>query len=795
MIELSIAKRKTGRTIQIALLVAALFAANAFIGFLLSQESERAVEDQIRGRMMDLVSSAAGLLDGDAIETITAPDFENPGYAQSMTILEAFQDNASVAFVYCMRKVGDGEYAYIIDPSDDPAEYGELAVHSNDIERAAAGVPSVNLDAYEDRWGRFYSAYCPVFDSQGEVAGIVGVDFEASWFEDRVVAIDHMIITGAVSSLLLALITLIVAMRMSRVEARHSEDLERAERYDPLTGIPNMGYFFELATNAYDEMIAKGEEPAMLYMDLIDMSAFNMRYGYAVGDELLKEFSKYLIRNFGDNHCSRFGQDHFAVYTYARDLDNRLDTFIESFRRTTGNANPPVHIGVYLSPKGKRIGVSAACDRAKVACESISMLLESQYCYFKAEMFDQVERRQYIIDNFEHALEAGWIKIAFQPIVRSSTGRVCDEESLARWVDPERGTISPGEFIPVLEGVKLAYKLDLHILELALAKMQRMADAGLHVVSTSINLSRSDFETCDIVEEVRSRVDASGLGRDKVNIEITETAIGDDFDFMHEQIERFHELGFQVWMDDFGSEYSSLDFLQSMDFDLLKLDMRFMKRFDSGNDKSKVILTELVKMALGLGIDTVAEGVETQEQAEFLRQVGCSKMQGYLFCKPKFEDEILERYATGTAIGFENPAEFSYYSALGKVNLYDLSTLARDDSGVREYFDALPSAVLECSATGFSILRCNDSYLRFMKDAFTDDRVGEEIPYAQIDPDNTNQFVQSLRMCSEEGGRYTIDEALGEGVVVHSFIRRIDVNPITKKSGLAIAILAINRTP
>ena len=221
-------------------------------------------------------------------------------------------------------------------------------------------------------------------------------------------------------------------------------------------------------------------------------------------------------------------------------------------------------------------------------------------------------------------------------------------------------------------------KLDLFVTEQVLEKMKKQGEAGLYVVSESVNLSRADFTSCDIVEEIRRRVDAAGLSRDKINIEVTESVIGSDFEFMKSQIERFRSLGFRVWMDDFGSGYSTLDVLQSIRFDLIKFDMRFMKEFNT-SEKSRIMLTELIRMAISLGVDTVCEGVETKEQADFLREIGCTMMQGYYFCRPIPFEKILERYQKVIQIGFENPEESGYYAAVGKINLYDLAILSNED--------------------------------------------------------------------------------------------------------------------
>jgi EAL domain-containing protein (putative c-di-GMP-specific phosphodiesterase class I) len=205
--------------------------------------------------------------------------------------------------------------------------------------------------------------------------------------------------------------------------------------------------------------------------------------------------------------------------------------------------------------------------------------------------------------------------------------------------------ISPGEFVPVLEMCKLIYKLDLYVLDQIIQKMKEQQEAGLPVIPHSLNLSRIDFDECDIIDEILKRVDRAGIPREKLNIEITESVVGSDFDFIKEQIERLQDLGFHVWMDDFGSGYSSLDVLQDIHFDLIKFDMRFMHRFGKGKE-NKIILTQLFKMATELGIDTVAEGVETREQVEFLKEVGCTRLQGFYYNRAIPAEEIKEKYET-----------------------------------------------------------------------------------------------------------------------------------------------------
>lgn len=786
------AKREIKNIVRIIVLVVILLAANAFLGYSLAKESEHALTEQIQARMLDVACSAAELLDGDSLETLKAEDAGTPAYEQAMSTLRAFQDNVNLSYIYCVREVGEKSFVFTVDPTvGDPADFGEPVEYTEALGSAAAGTPAVDSIAYEDRWGRFYSAYCPVFDSKGKVASIVAVDFAAAWYEEHTAHIDRLVITSCLASLILALIAVIVVARMSRAEAEHIEGMLKVNRYDSLTGLANMGYFFELATEARKEMLAKDEVPAMLYMGLVGMKLFNQKRGFSKGDDLLKAFADLLAKHFSHERCSRFGQDQFAVSTNAEGLDARINAFIEELPSINGGKSLPVRIGVYLEAPGDDIDVGTACDRAKAASMDGGIAYRSVCRYFSPEMMERVQRRQYFVDNLDRAISEGWIVVYYQPIVRASTGKVCDEEALARWVDPELGTFMPSEFVPVLEDAKLAHKLDLCVLGQMLEKMKRMADAGLHVVSASVNLSRNDFETCDIVEEVRKCVDEAGIERSKINVEITETAIGLDFDFMKEQVERFHDLGFHVWMDDFGSEYSSLDYLQNLPFDLLKLDMSFMQRFDSG-EKSKVIVTELVRMAMGLGIDTVAEGVETEEQVEFLRDVGCSKLQGFYFTEPHSPEEILKRYEDGTAIGFEDPAESEYYAALGSVNLYDLSSIARGhEEGLQNYFDMLPMAVAETMENEFAIMRCNKSYLEFMKRVVGNGGVAMRIPYTLAERTSESGFIRAIRECGKQGGRIAIDETMENGYTVHAFANRIAVNPVTGASAVAVAVLAV----
>ena len=571
--------------------------------------------------------------------------------------------------------------------------------------------------------------------------------------------------------------------------ALHEESLIQENHYDSLTGLPNMSYFLELVEAGRESMRKEGKTPAILFTDLNGMKLFNIKYGFSEGNKLLRGISAILGRCFGGQNCSRFGQDHFAVFTDTEGLEDRLAHVLAECGSVNEGKNLSIRIGVYPD-RTEGVDASIACDRAKLACDSLSTY-QSCFAWFDENMLAALEERQYIIDNLDRALAEKWIKVYYQPIIRAANGRVCDEEALSRWIDPVKGMLSPAAFIPVLEQADLVYKLDLYVVGQVLEKMKMQATAGLYVVPTSVNLSRSDFDACDIVEEIRRLVDASGISREKLTIEITESIVGSDFDYMKQQVLRFQALGFRVWMDDFGSGYSSLDTLQDIRFDVLKFDMRFMHRFGDG-EENRIILTELIRMAIGLGIDTVCEGVETAEQVEFLREVGCTRLQGFYYCRPIPAEEVMARYEKGIQIGFENPAESDYYATLGRINLYDTAVLAREDQdSLHNFFNTVPMAIIETTADEFIMTRCNNTYRDFMIRTFGLCVVGVSLPYENVTSTSGLGFLRAMRQCGIDGKRLIIDENMPDGSTVHAFLKRVAVNPVTGVSAVAVAVLAV----
>lgn len=278
--------------------------------------------------------------------------------------------------------------------------------------------------------------------------------------------------------------------------------------------------------------------------------------------------------------------------------------------------------------------------------------------------FDDIapdDLKQYVVTHFDKALQNHWIKLYLQPVVRILTGNLCAFEGLARWQDPTQGLLSPAVFIPVLESMGQIHRLDQYMIEEILRTMREWMDEGRPTVPVSFNLSRQDFTSMDVytcIETLRKKYD---VPRDLLRIEITESIVAQAGDRVMPVVELLRSSGYDVWMDDFGSGYSSLNILNQIDVDLLKLDMEFLHHF---TEKSRQIVIALINMAKRMHMHTLAEGVETPEQLDFLGEIGCDRAQGFLFSQPLPLEQVMHKMeAQGRKI--ESRRWRHYYDAAG----------------------------------------------------------------------------------------------------------------------------------
>ena len=851
---------------SVIVLSAVVVLVTGVIGFLLSSQSGDAMRTLIVERMLDISNTAAAMMDGDALANMTEEDIGSPEFEKGMQTLRTFYDNIELEFIYCIYDRGNGQYVFGLDPSDDPGTFNDPIVTTPALVAAFQGVSSVDQQAYEDAWGIFYSAYSPVFTSTGEVACVVAVDFDASWYNDRISKQLWTVLAAVLLTLAAGIcMTLMISgrlrkklwkvhqeagelgieveqlaqqirlgdsgdagddpdplpegksdfesirQRLQKTQNRLREYIRYARaqgRRDLMTGVSNRNAYLETVAQLNQQIGDGSASFAIGIFDINNLKQINDVCGHETGDGIIIQAADALTEVFGRERLFRIGGDEFLAVldgadeeTVSRSKALLQDAVLQKNRH-------PVHPDAELSvSKG-----FAVFDPQRDTDFLALFRRADQDMYSNKESFYRSEdvrrkladlstsaarnraRMQYIADHLDSAIAGGHIRAWIQPIIRLVNNRICTGEALARWNDPEKGMISPAEFIPALEEARLAYKLDLHMVDEVAEFLRRQAEEGLPPVPVSVNLSRTDFDACDMVEEITRRVDRAGVDPSLFRIEITESVIGSDFDFMKRQIERFGEKGFKVWMDDFGSGFSSLDVLHNLHFDTIKLDMRFMREFD-GSDRSRVILTELISMAMGLGINTIVEGVETEEQVMFLREIGAGKVQGYFFSPPVSQDALRGWHETGLRIGLENPGETEYYDSVSKINLQDPSMIAKEEDLQEDYgsyFRTLPMAVLETDDHDAVIIRANRSYREFLN-RYIGFRMeeGQQAVISLTDPEFRSPFVDAIARQRETGSWESIQETLPNGETVHAFIRRIALNPVTGKAALALIVLAV----
>lgn len=383
---------------------------------------------------------------------------------------------------------------------------------------------------------------------------------------------------------------------------------------------------------------------ALIWFNLDNFKMFNKRFGFKKGDELLRETARILSVIFSPaehpyNLAARFNDDCFVILTDWASAETKTGMIQEYLYTLHDDITLRLRAGIYFPSPYEDI--RSSCDRAKVACDSIRKNHSVSSCMFHDGMSKELTLQQHILDNLGNAIENGGIRILYQPIVRISTGKICETEALARWHDPVMGFIPPSEFIPTLEEYREIHKLDIFAMQQVCRDYQARNAKGLPLLPMSINLSRLDFELCDIIGEIERAAALAGIPRNMMHIEITESINDEDTTVLNLGIEKFRALGYEVWMDDFGSGYSSLNVLKDYNFDTIKFDMKFLSGFDiNKSEKAKYIISSNLSMARLMGMQALAEGVETAEQLDYLRSIGFDKAQGYYFGKPMKLDEI-----------------------------------------------------------------------------------------------------------------------------------------------------------
>ena len=420
----------------------------------------------------------------------------------------------------------------------------------------------------------------------------------------------------------------------------------RRANFDEITGVYNEAYFYESAKKVLE---ANPDTTFVMTCSSIEKPRFFKElFGKQKYDDYLIKTAETLKRGLVNFPNCRFGKigesDFYVMMPKELFVPDQLTDAIESVAKlfSTNNFDLNVKAGVY-EIKESSFNMHAICNKASMACDSIKGDYGKKILWFDEKTQGEFMKKEQYNAELSKAIEDGDIQIYLQPQV-DINGKLLGAEALARWIHKEDGCVSPAQFIPHFEENGRITEVDICIWRQACAKLKEWKDMGRDDLCISVNISPKDLYALDIYEFHVNLVNEYGIDAKNLKLEITESAIINDLKQHISLVERLQEAGFEVEMDDFGSAYSSFNMLKDICVDALKIDMKFLGETEN-EERSNEILKSIVELSKKLNMKTVAEGVETEQQLQFLRSVNCDIYQGYYFAKPMsiadFESEYL----------------------------------------------------------------------------------------------------------------------------------------------------------
>lgn len=426
-----------------------------------------------------------------------------------------------------------------------------------------------------------------------------------------------------------------LAARVAELEAEREMTLRLAQT-DSLTGLVNRGAFTSGLCERLEAARESGAQVGLFVIDLDRFKHLNDSLGHHAGDLLLAELGRRLREDAGpDDLIARLGGDEFALVTSDVDVAGRAERLLAAlgqqqliYGRTVA---PGGSVGVAVFPHDAQDAV----DLQRFADMSLYRAKSDggrRWSRFDAALREESERRRTLEDELRRAIPAGEIEPWFQPIIDSMTGRMVGVEVLARWRHPEKGLLAPGAFVPMAEELGLIRAIDEAVFEAACARTAPWVAEGL-IESVACNVSPRDLLDPAFSRKLIGRLSRTALPATALTVEITETFLLQDLALSRRHIERLAAKGVNVALDDFGTGYSNLRALMHLPIQTVKLDRSLIDDVGRDSRVSKLVAS-LLHAARSLGVRIVAEGVENEGQALFLRSAGCERMQGYFFARP-----------------------------------------------------------------------------------------------------------------------------------------------------------------
>lgn len=431
---------------------------------------------------------------------------------------------------------------------------------------------------------------------------------------------------------------------------KHKTEIVQLTNFDIVTGLPNQHLFKETIEKAIN--VSSHEPFAIIQIELIDYKEICDAIGEEIGERLLTVISDRLSSCLTDiSMLARVGFNQFMILQEEISDPEALSVlasrivrlFSTPFNVGDDNIFTSVYVGVARCPDD---GEDAATliKHAGLALDAAKLDEPNSFAFYSADMNELVARRRRLVHDLHKAYENDEFELFYQPQIDVKTNQIIGAETLIRWFHPEQGMISPAEFIPIVEQTGLIVKLGNWILKMACAQTKMWTEAGMSPLRIAVNLSAIQFKQKDLIEIIKNAIEETNIDPSLIELEITEGVMMSDIDETVKKIQELVDMGFQIAIDDFGTGYSSLSYLRRLPIHKLKIDQSFVKDLHNSED-SKDIIRCIIGMAKGLRLDVIAEGIEDDEQLQFLNQLGCDEGQGYYFSKPVSASEFEKIYA------------------------------------------------------------------------------------------------------------------------------------------------------
>lgn len=428
---------------------------------------------------------------------------------------------------------------------------------------------------------------------------------------------------------------------------RSKERMQKTAYTDYVTCLPNrLGYSAYIESEVYQ--MKQGESLAILDIDIDNFKLINESYGHSYGDDTLREVGRRLTRLALERgaYLARIGGDEFAVvlrdFSSREELEAQIEQIIkylkEPYQIGEREFLLTVSMGVVIAPiDGTNCQVlTRNMDAAKFFAKTNG---RDMYVFYDDSLSQKIADKLELQSDIRRGIEERAFEVYFQPQIDLATEEIIGFEALVRWNHPDRGVIAPAEFIPVAEESGLIVPLGEYILRESCNKLKTWQEEGYEKQILAVNLSARQFKDRDFMEKVVSIIEETGINPRQLELEITESMALDDLDYAIATLQKLKELGVSFALDDFGTGYSSLSYLKRLPVNQLKIDKSFMDKVLEDHSDRKIVET-IITLAQALDLVVIAEGVESTEQAAFLKSVSCDKAQGYLYSKPLREKDM-----------------------------------------------------------------------------------------------------------------------------------------------------------